>query len=393
MFQFFYSYLEKGGEKMKSEKEMIVLKLAIVTTFVIGAFIFLYPFVANILNAQIDHYRIEQLSKQTEQEAEKQRQKERKRAEEIKNNPTLGIQLETELFDEVEKSSPLTKNEISEHLIGSISIPKINSQLPIFDETTPSFLQEGITLLPGSSYPTGGKSSHAVLTGHTGLPSKKLFTDLKDLVIGDVIYLKIAEKNLAYKVDQIKTVLPNQLDDLKMQEGQDYLTLVTCTPYMVNTHRLLVRGHRVPVDQKQMKQKEQEINKKNNIALVFYLMLLISLVSLLLYVIYRQYINYQITGRRYRLKVQVLYDGISKANQSFVLMDSKKRPSLIETKSNKKGEIRLKGIKGGRYLLMLKEEDKSLEIICFVKHYKDAYFSTRLSKKSDSQWELKVNKE
>lgn len=378
---------------MKSEKEMIVLKLAIVTTFVIGAFIFLYPFVANILNAQIDHYRIEQLSKQTEQEAEKQRQKERKRAEEIKNNPTLGIQLETELFDEVEKSSPLTKNEISEHLIGSISIPKINSQLPIFDETTPSFLQEGITLLPGSSYPTGGKSSHAVLTGHTGLPSKKLFTDLKDLVIGDVIYLKIAEKNLAYKVDQIKTVLPNQLDDLKMQEGQDYLTLVTCTPYMVNTHRLLVRGHRVPVDQKQMKQKEQEINKKNNIALVFYLMLLISLVSLLLYVIYRQYINYQITGRRYRLKVQVLYDGISKANQSFVLMDSKKRPSLIETKSNKKGEIRLKGIKGGRYLLMLKEEDKSLEIICFVKHYKDAYFSTRLSKKSDSQWELKVNKE
>lgn len=378
---------------MKSEKEMIVLKLSIVTTFVIGAFIFLYPFVANILNAQIDHYRIEQLSKQTEQEAEKQRQKERKRAEEIKNNPTLGIQLETELFDEVEKSSPLTKNEISEHLIGSISIPKINSQLPIFDETTPSFLQEGITLLPGSSYPTGGKSSHAVLTGHTGLPSKKLFTDLKDLVIGDVIYLKIAEKNLAYKVDQIKTVLPNQLDDLKMQEGQDYLTLVTCTPYMVNTHRLLVRGHRVPVDQKQMKQKEQEINKKNNIALVFYLMLLISLVSLLLYVIYRQYINYQITGRRYRLKVQVLYDGISKANQSFVLMDSKKRPSLIETKSNKKGEIRLKGIKGGRYLLMLKEEDKSLEIICFVKHYKDAYFSTRLSKKSDSQWELKVNKE
>ncbi|MFC6346520.1 class C sortase [Vagococcus carniphilus] len=379
---------------MTSERKAIILKLAIVTTFVVGAFTFLYPFVANILNAQIDHYRIEQLSKQTEQEAEKQQQKERKRAEEIKNNPTLGIQLETELFDEVEKSSPLTKNEISEHLIGSISIPKINSQLPIFDETTPSFLQEGITLLPGSSYPTGGKSSHAVLTGHTGLPSKKLFTDLKDLVIGDVIYLKIAEKNLAYKVDQIKTVLPNQLDDLKIQEGEDYLTLVTCTPYMVNTHRLLVRGHRVPVDQKQMKQKEQEINKKNNIALVFYLMLLISLVSLLLYVIYRQYINYQITGRRYRLKVQVLYDGISEANQSFVLVDSKKNPSLIETKSNTKGEIRLKGIKGGRYLLIPKEEKgKSLEIICFVKHYKDTYFSTCLSKKSDSQWELKVSKE
>lgn len=379
---------------MTSEKKAIILKLAIVTTFVIGAFIFLYPFVANVLNAKIDSYRIEQLSKQTEQEAEKQRQKERKRVEEIKNNPTLGIQLETELFDEVEKSSPLTKNEISEHLIGSISIPKINSQLPIFDETTPSFLQEGITLLPGSSYPTGGKSTHSVLTGHTGLPNKKLFTDLKDLVIGDVIYLKIGEKNLAYKVDQIKTVLPNQLDDLKIKKDQDYLTLVTCTPYMVNTHRLLVRGHRVPVDQKQMKKKEQEINKKNNMALVFYSVLLISLVSLLLYVIYRQYINYQITGRRYRLKVQVLYDGISEANQSFVLVDSPKNPSLVETKSNTKGEIRLKGIKGGRYLLIPKEEKgKSLEIICFVKHYKDTYFSTRLSKKSDSQWELKVSKE
>lgn len=383
-----------GVEKMTSERKAIILKLAIVTTFVIGAFIFLYPFVANVLNAKIDSYRIEQLSKQTEQEAEKQREKERKRVEEIKNNPTLGIQLETELFDEVEKSSPLTKNEISEHLIGSISIPKINSQLPIFDETTPSFLQEGITLLPGSSYPTGGKNTHSVLTGHTGLPNKKLFTDLKDLVIGDVIYLKIGEKNLAYKVDQIKTVLPNQLDDLKIKKDQDYLTLVTCTPYMVNTHRLLVRGHRIPVDQKQMKQKEQEINKKNNMALVFYSVLLISLVSLLLYVIYRQYINYQITGRRYRLKVQVLYDGISEANQSFVLVDSPKNPSLVETKSNTKGEIRLKGIKGGRYLLIPKEEKgKSLEIICFVKHYKDTYFSTRLSKKSDSHWELKVSKE
>lgn len=379
---------------MTSERKAIILKLAIVTTFVIGAFIFLYPFVANVLNAKIDSYRIEQLSKQTEQEAEKQREKERKRVEEIKNNPTLGIQLETELFDEVEKSSPLTKNEISEHLIGSISIPKINSQLPIFDETTPSFLQEGITLLPGSSYPTGGKNTHSVLTGHTGLPNKKLFTDLKDLVIGDVIYLKIGEKNLAYKVDQIKTVLPNQLDDLKIKKDQDYLTLVTCTPYMVNTHRLLVRGHRIPVDQKQMKQKEQEINKKNNMALVFYSVLLISLVSLLLYVIYRQYINYQITGRRYRLKVQVLYDGISEVNQSFVLVDSPKNPSLVETKSNTKGEIRLKGIKGGRYLLIPKEEKgKSLEIICFVKHYKDTYFSTRLSKKSDSHWELKVSKE
>lgn len=129
-------------------------------------------------------------------------------------------------------------------LMGSIEIPKINAKLAIYHGLSKTVLEKGVGHVEGTSLPVGGKSTHAVLAAHRGLPSAKLFTDLDQMKKGDIFILHILGKNLAYKVDQIRTVLPEETGELDIVEGEDHVTLVTCTPYSVNTHRLLVRGIR-----------------------------------------------------------------------------------------------------------------------------------------------------
>ena len=129
--------------------------------------------------------------------------------------------------------------------MGYINIPKINVELPIYHGTSDSVLQTSIGHLEETSLPVGGESTHTVLSGHRGLPSAKLFTDLDKLTEGDTFTLNILNQTLTYEVDQIRIVEPTDLSDLQIVEGQDLCTLVTCTPYGINTHRLLVRGHRI----------------------------------------------------------------------------------------------------------------------------------------------------
>ena len=153
-----------------------------------------------------------------------------------------------------------------EGMMGYITIPKINVLLPIKHYTSSDVLSTSIGHLYGSSLPVGGENTHAVLTGHSALTNYRLFTDLPKLEIGDFFTISVAGRNLNYQVDQIKTVLPDELEDLAIEEGKDYVTLVTCTPYAVNTHRLLVRGHRVADDidistNKNVLEKTQEIVK------------------------------------------------------------------------------------------------------------------------------------
>ena len=131
-------------------------------------------------------------------------------------------------------------------IMGYVEIPKINVNLPIYHGTDSDTLEIGVGHLIGSSLPVGGESTHTILTGHSGMAREKMFSDLDQLRSGDVFYLKVLDQTLAYEVDQIKTVLPENTDYLGIERGQDYCTLVTCTPFGINTHRLLVRGHRVP---------------------------------------------------------------------------------------------------------------------------------------------------
>lgn len=128
--------------------------------------------------------------------------------------------------------------------LGYIEIPKIDVYLPIYYGSTPEVLEKGVGHLKNTSLPVGGASTHAVLTGHRGLPSATLFTDLDQLVDGDVFYIHIFDEVLAYKVNQIKVVEPEDTEDLTIVEGKDYVTLVTCTPYGINTQRLLIRAER-----------------------------------------------------------------------------------------------------------------------------------------------------
>ena len=130
-------------------------------------------------------------------------------------------------------------------VMGYIEIPSIGVSLPVYHGTDEAVLQIAIGHLEWTSLPVGGESTHSVVSGHTGLPSAKLFTNLNQLTAGDTFLCRILDETLTYEVDQIKIVLPHETDDLLIQDGKDLCTLVTCTPYGVNSHRLLVRGHRV----------------------------------------------------------------------------------------------------------------------------------------------------
>lgn len=133
----------------------------------------------------------------------------------------------------------------SSGVMGYLEIPSIDVYLPIYHGTSSAVLQTGVGHLEGTSLPVGGPSTHTVISGHRGLPSAKLLTDLDKLELGDTFVLHVLDETLTYEVDQILIVEPDDLSALTIEEGQDYCTLVTCTPYGINTHRLLVRGHRV----------------------------------------------------------------------------------------------------------------------------------------------------
>ena len=143
--------------------------------------------------------------------------------------------------DEYEKQLDIMGNG----MMGYIEIPKISCFLPIYHYSTDSVLQVAIGHIEGSSLPVGGENTHAILSGHRGLPSSVLFTDLDKMETGDTFTLQVLGESLVYEVDRILTVLPHEIQSLAVEEGEDYCTLMTCTPYGINTHRLLVRGHRV----------------------------------------------------------------------------------------------------------------------------------------------------
>ncbi len=130
-------------------------------------------------------------------------------------------------------------------ILGYIEIPSIGCSLPIYHGTDEAVLQIAIGHIAGSSLPVGGAGTHCVLSGHRGLPSAKLFTDLDKMVVGDIFSLRVLDETLTYEVDRILIVEPYEMDSLEIEAGKDLCTLVTCTPYGINTHRLLVRGHRI----------------------------------------------------------------------------------------------------------------------------------------------------
>ena len=212
--------------------------------FLVGLCIFLYPSVSNYINSKnqskaITNYQTA-LDSISEEDYSKFWQEAILYNEQLADKP-MHFQLTDEEMEEYKSVFDPTGSGI----MGYIEIQNIGVNLPIYHGTEETVLQVGIGHLEGTSFPTGTTTTHAVLSGHRGLPSAKLFTDLDQMIVGDTFLLHILDKTFAYQVDQINIVLPEETQDLAIQPGKEYVTLVTCTPYGVNTHRLLVRAKRV----------------------------------------------------------------------------------------------------------------------------------------------------
>ncbi|EGT3620443.1 TPA: class C sortase [Clostridium perfringens] len=174
-------------------------------------------------------------------------------------------------------------------VLGYIEIPSINIKLPIYYGSSVDILKKGVGVLEGTSLPVGGENTHSVLSAHTGLANQKLFTDIDKLKDGDVFYLHILKKDLAYKVNQIKVVHPDEIDDLKISEDKDYVTLLTCYPYGINTERLLVRGERTDLSERTEVQVQKEISTFNhsneNLILIVIILISVLIIIFLLFLI------------------------------------------------------------------------------------------------------------
>ena len=164
--------------------------------------------------------------------------------------------------------------------IGYLDVPKINQQIPVYAGTSEDVLQKACGHLEGTSLPIGGKSTHSVITAHRGLPQVKLFRDLDKMEVGDVFYYTNVKETLAYQVDQILVIEPWNFDPVLVVEGKDYMTLLTCTPYMINSHRLIVRGHRIPYvpEEKEEAEDKAKFNYKDLIVPGFVILLLIIII-------------------------------------------------------------------------------------------------------------------
>ncbi len=231
---------------MKSKKTGIILDILIVICLLAGSGFLLYPTVGDVINAGKNKKEIDAYSAAVEALSEDEKNTILSKAQAYNTAHTTNVI--TDAFTEegqVDETYKKLLNVTGDGMMGYLDIPKINVHLAIYHGTGNDVLQNGVSHLEGTSLPIGGTGTHAVLAGHRGLPSARLFTDLDQIETGDIFSLRILDEELTYEVDQIKVVEPYETEDLAIDPQQDYVTLVTCTPYGVNTQRLLIRGHRI----------------------------------------------------------------------------------------------------------------------------------------------------
>ena len=230
---------------MKEWIRQHLLTVIMTAGMIIGISLLLYPSVANYWNtyhqARIIMDYSETVSNMSKEDYKKILDSARAYNKKLSEN---GIKWMLTDAEKAEYNKELAVDDSG--IMGFVSIPKFHVRCPIYHGTDEEVLQSAIGHLEGSSLPVGGKGTHTMVSGHRGLPSARLFTDLDKIREGDTWTITVLNETLTYECDQIRIVMPEDLSDLKIEEGKDLCTLITCTPYGVNTHRLLVRGHRVP---------------------------------------------------------------------------------------------------------------------------------------------------
>lgn len=224
----------------------------ILLIFIAGVGVMSYPLVSSVINNIDSRNHVEEYTKTTKQMSSEETLEMFEQAEEynhsLTNNVIITDPFDKEAYEKIGANYERTLNVDGNGLVGYIDIPKINVYLPIYHGTTEEILAKGAGHLQNTSLPVGGESTHSVISAHTAYPGETFFDYLTDMGEGDEFYVHVLDRVLKYEVDSIKVVLPEETDDLRIVKGEDYVTLLTCTPYSVNTHRLLVRGKRVEYD-------------------------------------------------------------------------------------------------------------------------------------------------
>ena len=267
-----------------------VSTITTVLVFLAGLSLLLYPTVSNYWNSKHQTQAVAEYSDRIEKMDEQEKKQAFEQAE--KYNETLisdpGRFTPTEEQDEWYKS---LLDIDGTGMMGYITIPVIDCKLALYHTVDASVLQVGVGHMEGSSLPVGGSGTHCVFSGHRGLPSAKIFTDLDQMKNGDIFLIHVLGKTLAYKVDQIKTVLPEESSELDIVEGEDHVTLVTCTPYGVNTHRLLIRGIRTEYVEPEEEAEEtpiQQIAKVDPVKIMIIGLVAMVIMIIIVYIVIRR---------------------------------------------------------------------------------------------------------
>lgn len=282
----------KKKDKKTKKKSSKLLNIFIALIFLAGAGIFTYPTISNMWNEYRNAQLVSKYNESVSNLSADEYEKLWNEAQEYNAHHTVNTVVDAfNEEDEYVLSHPYDEvlDPNGDGLMGSIEIPKLKLKLAIYHGLSTEVLEKGVGHVEGTSLPIGGEGTHAVLAAHRGLPSAKLFTDLDQMEIGDIFLIHVLDKTLAYKVDQIKTVLPEETDELEIEEGKDLVTLVTCTPYGVNTHRLLVRGVRTDyVEQETEETPAQQLAKLDPVKVMIGGLVVLIILIIIIYIVVRR---------------------------------------------------------------------------------------------------------
>lgn len=339
-------------QRKQKQSRRLLFRLFLLICIAVGLLIALYPFYVDSLNSLMDQ-------KRTAAENEAQRKKMEEQNQRLTDQ---GFNPGADPFDEQNRNESTTSSQLEEWLIRSVNIPKIQISISLYDRLNGMILENGAGVLQGTSFPLGGNSTHSVISAHSGLPNRRLFTELNRLEHGDTFILTVLGEKLAYQVENIQVVLPDDTSVLTIEEGKDLVTLLTCTPYMINTHRLLVTGHRIPYSES-VKKEEEKGNQERNLRQLLILAGTIIAVVILLLFIGRLIYQYRLSKKVLDFSFIISDSAGNPVNGgSFILKHKKKTLTRngvpFSVQSDHYGKVKLDQLPGGTYRIVSVDDPK-----------------------------------
>lgn len=339
-------------QRKQKQSRRLLFRLFLLICIAVGLLIALYPFYVDSLNSLMDQ-------KRTAAENEAQRKKMEEQNQRLTDQ---GFNPGADPFDEQNRNESTTSSQLEEWLFGSVNIPKIQISISLYDRLNGMILENGAGVLQGTSFPLGGNSTHSVISAHSGLPNRRLFTELNRLEHGDTFILTVLGEKLAYQVENIQVVLPDDTSVLTIEEGKDLVTLLTCTPYMINTHRLLVTGHRIPYSES-VKKEEEKGNQERNLRQLLILAGTIIAVVILLLFIGRLIYQYRLSKKVLDFSFIISDSAGNPVNGgSFILKHKKKTLTRngvpFSVQSDHYGKVKLDQLPGGTYRIVSVDDPK-----------------------------------